>query len=1304
MTQGCFLIRAALVTCAVWLSLASVSAQSSTTGKVVGTVTDSSGALVPKAEVQLMNTDTNAAAVAMTDDSGGYVFPSVQPGPYKVTVKMQGFRTETVSNLVVEVDKTNNLAIKLEVGGATDVVEVSAGAVAQLQTMDAQIGNTVSTDSILHLPTLQRNATELMNLQPGVVAGGAGLIMRVSGAVDDQNTVTLDGIDITQNLVATGTSVPTPADSVEEFNENVSNPSATMGRASGGQVTLIGRHGGNTFHGALYEFLQNNDLNSNTWDNNRAGLAKAIIHDNRYGGRLGGPIVKNKTFFFANYEARRFNSVTQITRTVPTALLRQGIVQFTGPGGVEQFNLKTASVCNAPTGSTGSTPCDPRGLGIDPSVAAQFALMPLPNLAGGDGLNTGSFFANIPTPIETDYGVIRLDHVVNSKLTLNASFTYFRSDQVASGDVSILNGKASSAETTPQRGVVPSLQATWQISPTLLNIIRAGWVRDTSQTNATSPTKAAGILNIPGSQTADGPVALAIGSGVSSFIDSPIDLDTQRARFQAAWQQNGQLSDDLTKVLGKHELRLGFQVDKIDFTHARADKVVGSITSLVALIDGDQLNLSIPGVNQPAVCGGSVTGNCVPSNQLTNWDRYYASLLGLVDNVGILAVRNSQLQPQPLGTFLRDVTNQYASYFYLQDSWRIKPSLTLYYGASYGIQTAPTEQNNLQTIMINSSTGNVITNSFMQQKEQAAEAGNIYNPTFGFETVGAAKRPVYNTNYGSIGPHASLAWNPTAKSGFLNSLLGDKKTVIRGGFAMVYDRSNTVQSVEIPMLGIGFDQNIAVNAPACNITGPGGPGCNASGSVLANPGLSSFRVGTDGTLPLPTPSSATSPIVPLPGAEVLSFQVDPNTKTGRSYNFDFSVQRQLPGNMILEVAFVSRESRDLPQAVNVNSAPYMFKDPQSGQTFAQAYDLVADALRAGQTAPTEPFFEDQFPGLATSKGTATATAYIVGANKGNFTGGSVGTLFGNLDTYRRALGLPAYDSDQAGVEFLRTYIGYGNYNAGVVTLRKRLSHGFSVSGNYTYAKALDDGISNQNNAGFFSNSFDPGVQYGPSAYDRRNVVNAYYQYDLPAGRGHRFHTGNAFDQVIGGWYTSGIFSAWTGLPVKVTEGSQVWGGGNSSIGATEYMVPSGPLPATGVFHNVSNATTCTNNITSGTVAANVGGSSGTNLDLFANPGAAYCDFNYVQLSSTGRTGSGDPMYGLPFWNWDMRLAKDTRIRESWKLGFSADFFNIFNHQNFANPTTSFTSPATFGVITATYTPPNRTNAARWIEMGLRLDF
>ncbi len=206
-----------------------------------------------------------------------------------------------------------------------------------------------------------------------------------------------------------------------------------------------------------------------------------------------------------------------------------------------------------------------------------------------------------------------------------------------------------------------------------------------------------------------------------------------------------------------------------------------------------------------------------------------------------------------------------------------------------------------------------------------------------------------------------LAWNPSANSGILGKLLGERKTVIRGGFAMVYDRGNTVQSVEIPMLGIGFDENIIIGAPPCTATGAGGAGCSAAAGVAANPGLASFRVGTDGTLPLPVATAASIPIVPTPGQETLSFQVDPNMKVGRSYNFDFSFQRELPGSIILEAAYIGRMARNLPQAVNVNSAPYMFVDTASNQSFAQAFDAVANALRAGQAAPNRGMVRESVP-------------------------------------------------------------------------------------------------------------------------------------------------------------------------------------------------------------------------------------------------------------------------------------------------------------------------------------------------------
>ncbi|MGH3181393.1 MAG: hypothetical protein ACRDOE_05735, partial [Streptosporangiaceae bacterium] len=672
------------------------------------------------------------------------------------------------------------------------------------------------------------------------------------------------------------------------------------------------------------------------------------------------------------------------------------------------------------------------------------------------------------------------------------------------------------------------------------------------------PTGGANLLNSPGSKTADGNVALLIGSGVGGFMDEPIDMDTQRARFQGNWTGDFQYIDDVTKLAGAHTFQFGASANRVPFTHARADKVIGSLTSLVALIDGDQTNLTIPASDRPETCSGTVTANCVPATQITNWDRYYASGLGLVDNVGVLAVRDKNLNPLPLGTYLRDQTNQWATYFYAQDTWRMTPDLTFTYGLSYGWQTAPTEASGLQTLMTDSATGTPITaNPYLASKQSGALKGQIFNPTFGFSPVGVAHLPVYNVDYGNIGPRLALAWNPGFTGGVLGKLFGNHQSVIRTGYAVVYDRSNSVQAVEIPMLGIGFDQNIAAVLPACNATGAGGAGCVGAS---ADPGLASFRVGTDGTLPLPTPTAATAPVVPLPGQEVLSFQVDPNTKVGRSYDVDLSLQRQMAGGLIIEAAYLGRFARHLPQAINLNSAPYMFVDPASGQSFAQAYDAVANALRAGKPAPDEPFFDNQFPALAVAKGTTgTSTAYIASKNTCSFSNGLVGNLFLNLDSYRRLLGLQAYDSDQAQVEFMRTYIGYSNYNAGTLTVTKRLGHGLTVNGNYTYSRALDDDMSNQNNAGFFPNSFNTALDYGPSSFDRRNVINAFYEYDLPTSG-----ASGLLGRAANGWYTSGVFTTSSGLPLTISESSQVYGGGTSIIGAGESFIPQGGVPVTGL--------------------------------------------------------------------------------------------------------------------------------------------
>ena len=201
-----------------------------------------------------------------------------------------------------------------------------------------------------------------------------------------------------------------------------------------------------------------------------------------------------------------------------------------------------------------------------------------------------------------------------------------------------------------------------------------------------------------------------------------------------------------------------------------------------------------------------------------------------------------------------------------------------------------------------------------------------------------------------------------------------------------------------------------------------------------------------------------------------------------------------------------------------------------------------------------------------------------------------------------------------------------------------------------------------------------------------------YVYDLPAGRGHRFHAGPIGDQIIGGWYTSGIVTMMSGVPLTVSEGNPAYGGG-LTLSPSTAAIPTAPITGIGK-----------NNVVGTTAGTSAGGAAGTGMNLFSIPDAVFSSIRWVNIGSDTRSGKANPFYGLPFKNFDMSLGKTTKITERVNTRFSADFFNVFNHPNFSNPSLSLQSPATFGVITSTFTPPNRTNSARWIELGLRVEF
>lgn len=1328
-------IAIAFVLLAALFSAAPAWSQTASTALVLGTVTDQGGAVVPDATVALTNAATNESKTANTNSVGQYVFPNVAPGTYTLKISKAGFATTTFSNIKFDVAKSYTYDAKLEVSSGKEVVEVSTGAAAELQTADATIGNVIGGTEITRLPTLGRDASELLTLQPGSTPYDSNQVGfgnnggTIAGARSDQNSIVMDGIDVTDNVISGGATekpiIPIGVESIDEFRAEITNENVTFLRSSGGQVDVISKSGGNSYHGSVYWFHQNSALNANSWDNNHTPSTvngkqlsytkKPPTHDNRGGFFFGGPIKKDKTFFFANYELRRFPQSLQDVRIMPSDLLRQGVLQFPdAAGNLNQYNLQTI---------------DPRGIGISPTISKLWGMMPKGTDTNiGDGHNTIGLRLNLPAPLKTDFESFRLDHKFTDKVQFFGRYMYSRNLAPNDGQVDLRGPTPITPSDSNIRGDGEYGGLDWQIRPNLTNSFRLGWIRARQDFTVVRPSTSAAQLALPMTNTADGYIALAPGLAQTGLIDTIVDVDTQRARHQAIYDSSKQYNDMITWTKGRHTLSSGADIRWLPTIHDRDDKVVGSLNSLVAAMDADVNFLGSSPANRPPTCGGGITTNCLLSGDVQRWDRLYAASLGLVDNVGILTVRDGSLNPKPFGTTLIAKTTLRMYEFFVQDSWRMSPSLTLTYGLGYGWQTTPQELHQQQTLIANHDAGDQIldTTAYFQAKAAAAAAGQFYNPTLSYIPVKFSGRSnVFNVDYGNVAPRISLAWNPGFSGGGLGHLFGNKKTVVRAGYGIGYDRVNTVQSVIIPMLGVGFAQTINVVTPLCNATGAGGAGCSPASS---NPSLSSFRVGVDGSIPLPaTPQPLKSPIVPpIVYSELLSFQNDPDFKVGRSHMIDFTIQRELPGQNILEIGYVGRLGRKLAGSFNLNSSPYFFKDTASGQTFAQAFDATATQLR-GNVSPfllngnvnpafnVQPWFEDLLPGFGTGCGPngqdVPSTLCLAAGNSSAFQNGNVTNLFIGMDIYRKfALGAPTFNNLQVFDLFMRSHKDYSNYHALVLTLRNRPWHGVLYDMNYTFSKSLDTVGAVQNSASYYATSFNPSIEYGPSFFDRTHVFNGTFNYDLPLGRGHRLGSSHeAVNKIIGGWYTAGVVRFSSGIPLVVQESNQVFGGGAIFAFATGEIPLVNPSSLGGGVHegvcagpgnpgSASDGPNCASLYPSGTVLT------GTGINYFSNAGAALKDFRPILLASDTRTGRSRPLRGFWFKNLDLRLGKVTKFRENLQVEYSFDFFNAFNHPTFLDPTFDTTNLSDFGVVNTQLIPANRNTGSRWIQFGLRVEF
>ena len=1289
-------------------------AQTSSSGVVLGTVTDASGAVLPGVEVDLTNTATNITVKQVTNGSGQYVFPVVAPGTYHMVFKNDRFRTASLNNVVVEVNKSFTANMQMQVGEVSQTVEVQATAQAELQTTDAQVGDVVSGAELQHLPTLTRNALELRQLQPTATPGGFDTGGTVAGARSDQNSITIDGVDFSDSIVGGqgGPALenqPASIENIQEFRTGVTNSNVTFGRSAGGQTALVSRHGSNAFHGDAYWYHQNSVFNANSWDNNSVGNPRPSFKDNRVGVSIGGPVFKDKTFFFANYEIHRFPQIANFTTIVPTSSLRAGKLTFKDASGTPiTYDLSSS----APQCGSGNA-CDPRGLGISPTVQALWALLPPGNNPKlGDGLNTIGFTGAVPEPTKDDGVSFRLDHNFTDRLHFFGRYFYNR-DLAPLGQLDIVNtGSPVAVGSFPDREDAAVGGLDYQISSNMTSSFRFAWIRSRADVIGESGAASAAQLNLPGTATSSSGIFAAIqpstggtGSAGGGFLDVPID-NSQISRTQLLNGVTKEIVDNFFWNKGNHTITAGTNIHFLPFLLSHTDHNIAT-TSPTVLMDssGQTGNITIPSSDAPPPCGGGVTTNCLVPSDLARWNSLYVGTLGIINNVNLVGTRDGSLQPFPLLTNINSNTTDAAYDFYVQDTWRMRRSLTLTYGLGYGWQTPPHEAQGLQSLLANHDAGDEIIASakYITSKESAANQGNVFNPVLSFVPIRSSGRStLYNTDYGDWAPRISAAWNPSFDSGILGHLFGPAKTVIRGGFGISYDRTNVVSNLLSSLLGVGFS-DVFTLSPLCNASGTPAAGCPASPQAGTDPGLNAFRVGQDGAIPLPAVTALSAPIVPsnfnaLTGAtgtsEVDAIGIDPTDyKVGRNYMLDFTIQRELPANLLLETGYIGRLGRQLPSSIDLDASAYFTKDSASGQTFAQAFDNVGCVLRGsgGQqitssftcpaTVQDQPFFENQLPGLGGLLGPGiSSTQAMTLLAKSSFTNGDAFTPFIVMDSYRDLIGLPSFNNLQVfAANLLETGQGISNYNAWFVTLHKRASRGLQFSLNYTLSKSLDQQGQVQNNVARFSTPFNQNLQYGPSIFDHRNIFNGIYDYQLPFGTGRRFSSNSGIaNKFISGWYTAGILTLSSGVPVYATQGANYGAGLSSNSGSVA-------------------------DIRTASVSTGVHNTGGT-INIFSDPTQAAASFRVPLLSVDGRTGEANPIYGLGFWNFDMRVGKVTSITEGVKAEISADAFNLFNNVNFSTPTLDLNNPAAFGIITSTQTLTNHASSARYLQLGLRIEF
>lgn len=1258
------------------LIAASVSAQSGTSS-VNGTIVDAQGQVVAGATVKLTSTGQGTTRTTTTDAGGAFGFTSVAPGMYSIEVEASGFKRSLVRDVQALVDKTTSIPVSLEIGDVTANVEVSAGGIENIvNTQDASLGNNFVSKQISQLPLEGRNVVGLLSLQPGVTPDGA-----VTGGRQDQANITLDGVDVNDqqtglNIAQTSAFASvlrvTP-DSIEEFRVTTLNPDATKGRSAGAQISLVTKSGSNEFRGNLFEYHRNTITSANDWFNNAAGRFEAgdipvtsgaanvgdpraprpKLIRNLFGGSLGGPIVKDKLFFFYNYEGMREAKEVPATVVVPLASLGAGNIRFRDSSDV----LRTLDLATINALTDSGIPV----VNVNPiarQLLADVAQRYPANIGGGDGLNTGGYRFNASVPVELNTHTARFDY---SPLSNGSHLFSFRGNyqQDLGGIASFLPDTPS--DTTWSHPLGMAATHTWTINNNLTNRFSYGLTRLAFSNGGDSTENAITFRN----------------------IYTPKNFNYAFSRVNPTHN----FTNDLTWLKGNHTMQFGTNIriirnkrSNLAFAFDNGTANFGYYTN-----SGDDLLIPIDQYLQ-ANYGTFVSDAWINSAQ--------SSLVALIGRINEYTANFSYDTDGNLQAGVPAVrewaTEEYD--FYAQDSWKIRPGLTLNLGLRYGLSRPVYETSGFQ------SAPNIPLQEYFRRRQEASFNGQNYDEPLIIDLAGPknGKPDFYSWDKNNWQPRISAAWAPNFKDGVLAKVFGrERASIFRGGFAITNDYFGQ-------QLAVSFDANNTLGFVTSYTTPPNTYNIlDCNDSSICNPAPLFTGLGMN-IANLPGVQVPGPLVFPLQKPQDLSLQIeaslDSDLKSPTNYSWNFTYGRNLPGKMFLEASYIGRAARNLLATRDV-MMPNNLRDPVSGQTFYEAATVLEKLKRADTplaSVPNNPYWDNLWG--AGNIGNSILSAFgcvTAGSSNTQAIYELINNCVGNNDWTNTQFILDAfvgpqkfYQSQYGALDSFGT-IARSNYHAGTVSLRQRLGT-LSWDFNYTYSKSLDDtsGLQNANAFGgaFILNPLRQSDSYAASDFDMRHIVNVNSVWQLPVGRGRTLFSDapSWVDAIVGGWQLSGIFRYNSGEPMGGV-GRYFDNAGWVTNWNTKSNVVLTRDIETGVFFN----------------------GDGTGLPtMFANPQQA---FNSFRSPFPGETGDRNRIRFPSFWVVDMGLQKQFQMpwKETHKLGIKWEVFNVTNTPIFTGPISeprlgykpeTRTVPTGFGEFTATK------NNARVMQFALRYDF